>query len=700
MNKLIVSFVTAVLLCSLQSFAQVDRSKKPEPGPAPKASFPDYTETTLPNGLKILVVENHAQPVVTFRLMFKSGSEFDAGKSGTASFVADLLTKGSKNRTSLQFAKEADLLGVGVSASAADDYMSMSASGLKKHMTKVLDLMTDALLNPIFPAEELDKTRTQTISGLLSERKDPDAVATRLQITVGFNVHPYSMFPTEERVKKITRDDLVAFHEKYFIPNNASLAIVGDITVAEIQPIIKKYFEKWKKGTPPKATFPEPKKITEPSVHLVDLGTSQSQTALAILTSGMTRKDPDWIAFDMLNSILGGGFSGRLFQNLREQHAFTYGAYSAMDGRKAAGMWSASANVRRIATDSAATEILVEMDRLVNEPVKTEELDMHKQYASGRFLLSLENPGTMASRVQNIDLYDLPKDYYRTYVSKVMAVTPAELQRVARKYLSTKSIAIAAVGDGSVIADQLKKFGPVKMYDPEMNPVAPTEIGKADIDAETLIAKHIAALGGREKLAAIKDRTMDAELSINVSGQSLQGSMKEVRKVPNMNHTKSLVTFQGQNMEQEKWNDGSKVTSTEPMSPAPKTLEGEELARELEKDQFNDLLRYKELGYTPAVKGKKALNGKQVYMLEMKKKYGSNLLFISADSFLLAGEESTEKNPMGEQTITTTYEDYKPVDGIMLAHKQKTDAGMMVVEMTITSYKQNTNVPDTEFTNR
>ncbi|MBL0175528.1 MAG: insulinase family protein [Ignavibacteria bacterium] len=697
MKKLIAILVVAIVLSSLQGFAQIDRSKKPNPGPAPKASFPDYSETTLPNGLKVLIVENHAQPVVTFRLMIKSGSEFDAGKSGTASFVSDLLTKGTKNRTSLQFAQEADNLGVSVGASAADDFMSVGAGGLKKHMTKILDLMTDALFNPTFPQEELEKTQKQTISGLVSERKSPEAVANRLQITVGFNVHPYSMFPTEESVKSITREDLVSFHSKYYIPNNASLAIVGDVTTADIKPIIRKYFENWKKGTPPKAEFSAPKPLMEPAVHMVDLGASQTQTALAILSSGMKRGDPDWVTFGMLNSILGGGFSGRLFQNLRETHSFTYGAYSEMDGRKAAGMWSASANVRRIATDSAATEILHEMDRLTTELVKDEELDMHKQYASGRFLLSLENPGAMATRVQDIDLYGLPKDYYKTYISRVMAITPADLQRVAKKYLSTKHIAISAVGDAASITDQLKKFGPVKMYDPEMKPVEAAVVSKADIDAETLLERHITALGGRAKLEAIKDRTLEGNLSMNFSGQSIEGTLLEIKKAPNKDYQKTSISFQGQVIEQEKWNDGTTVTSILPQQPAPTTMSGDELAQELEKDLFNDVLRYKELGFTPTVVSRKALGAKQVYVLEMKKKHGSNTLLIDASTWLLAGEETTIKGPQGEQAITVLYDDYKAVDGVMLPHKMTTDAGMMTQEMTVTSYKHNTNVSDEIF---
>lgn len=679
-------------------FAQVDRTKKPSPGPAPKAAFPAFHESTLKNGLKVFVVQDTEQPLVTFRLLIKSGSEFDGKeKSGLASIATDLLTKGTTTRNALAFAKESDFHGISIGASAADDMVSLSGSGLKKHMQKILELMTDALFHPTFPEEELDKTRKQILSGLAVNKKSPEEISSRLEITRGFNRHPYANFETEATVSAIKREDLVGFHTRYFIPNNTSIAIVGDVSPKEILPILEKYFGSWKTGAAPKSDFPLPEPITTSTVHLVDLGSTQTQTTLSIVTTGMPRNNPDWPLFGLLNSLLGGGSSSRLYNNLREKHGFTYGAYCSADGRKQAGIWTATASVRRVATDSSIKEILHEMKRLQDEPIPADELDMHKQYLAGTYLLTLESPARTAQRVQDIDLYGLPKDYYATYVSKIMKATSADLQRIARQYLRPDNVAITAVGDASALLESLKAFGTVKMYDPDMQPIDASAMAKPDIDAETLIARHIQALGGADKMSAVKDRSLEGTITMNFQGQSIQGTMSDIKKAPNKSYQKTVLNFMGQEMVQEKWNDGTTVVSTTPMAPEPIVLEGEELAQELEKDIFNELLRYKELGYTVAVTGKKPVDGKPAYVLTIKRTHGTGTYFIDANSYLMLGEETMQKTPAGEQAIMVSYGDYRQVDGVMLPFKVKMDAGMMGMEMEVVKYVQNSTVPDETF---
>jgi zinc protease len=695
--KFRISVIVALsLLFTAQVFAQIDRSKQPTPGPAPKASFPAFAEAKLDNGLKVFVIENHSQPVITFRLLIKSGSEFDGAHSGIASFVTDLLTSGTASRDKLAFAREEDLLGLSIGASAGDDMMSLSGSGLKKHMPKLLELMTDALLHPTFPQAELDKVKKQALSGLESTKKDPDAVMSRLSITSCFEGHPYARFQTERDVEATTQEELVRFHQTYFVPNNASIAIVGDVTMKEILPVLKKYFGTWKKGEVPTASFPTPPAMKGTSVRLVDLGATQTQSAIAVLTTAVPRNDPDFIALQLMNSIIGGGFSGRLFQNLREQHAFTYGAYSNFDARKMAGSWSASANVRRAATDSAFTEILREMAIMRNETVTDSTLTMHKQYLSGQFLLSLESPATVAQRVQFIDLYNLPKDYYRTYVSSLMRVTAADLQRLARKYLDAKNATFAVVGDASAISAKLQTFGSVQQVDTDMQPVKPSQDLPVDIDAEALITKHIAATGGADKLAAIRDRTTEGDVELAFGPQKLDGSMQQIDKAPNKTWQKMVFMMQGQTFETEQWCNGTTVVSIEPMQEA-KTLEGDELAKALEDAQFNELLRWKELGYSATVTAKRKMGDATLYILEMKKQHGVDVFLINAGTYLLQAKQTTQTSPQGEQMLQTTFADYRPVDGVMLPHSMTLDAGQMRMAITVTSYKQNTGVDDGVF---
>jgi predicted Zn-dependent peptidase/outer membrane lipoprotein-sorting protein len=694
---------TIALLAALTGAAaraQIDITKPPAPGPAPTVAMPVPHVETLPNGLKVFIVTNATQPVVMFRLLVKSGAETDPrDKAGIATFTASLLTKGTATRSALEFATQADSRGISIEASAADDYSTLTASGLKRHMTAMLDLMSDALLHPGFAQEELEKDRTQVISGIVSGRKSPSDISNNLEITIGFNAHPYSQFLTEAGVKAITREDLVAHHARTWIPNNATLAIVGDVTPKEILPLLAKYFGGWKRAALPAPSYPAQAPLSGTSAHLVDLGSSQTQTTLSVLVTGIPRSHPDWMPLLLANSVIGGGMSGRLFQNLREKRGFTYGAYSNPDGRCMGGVWTASADVRREATDSAVTEILHEMKRLGSEPVPEAELTMHKQYNAGTFLLSLENPQTTASYVQFADLYKLPADYYATFVTRLMAVTAGDIQRVARAYFGGGNVAITAVGDAAAIKPQLERFAPVTMYDVDIRKLdASAAPAKADIDAETLLARHIAATGGAAAMTAVTDRTMEADVALAMGPNSLKGGMIEIRKAPNKVYSRMSIDFQGQAMVQESWNDGASVVQSNPMQGGNTSLSGADLAREIEKAQFNDILRIRELGYTAAVTAKKQFDGKPVYVLEIKKGLGNTVLLISAETWLVVAMESQEEMAGQTQTVTTRYADYRAVDGVQLPWSIIMDAGMTTMTVKVTSYKQNTGVKDEQFT--
>ncbi len=679
-----------VLLASITT-AQIDRTKKPLAGPPPKASFPDYTETKLKNGLKVFVVENHEEPLITFRLMFKTGSEFDGKKSGLSNFMCDLLTKGTKKRTANEFAKESDFIGAGIGASAADDNMSMSGGGLKKYSDKILELMTDALFNPIFPEEELEKARKQALSGLVYAKADPNSLAGNLEIKVVYNKHPYSNFETEKSLKAVTRDDLVKFHQAHLIPNNASLAVVGDVTSKEIIPVIEKYFGSWKSGVVQVSKFPEPDPVKGVTVHIVDRpGAVQSNIAVA--ATGMKRKNNDYIHLSVVNSIFGGGFSGRLFQNLREKHGFTYGAYSSIDARKMAGAFSASADVRRIATDSAITEIINEMKRLHTEEISDKDLSMHKDYLSGTYLLSLESAGTTASRVQSIDLYGLDKDYYKNYVMNVRSITSKEAKDLATKYIPTENIVILVVGDAKELKPKLEKFGTVTVYDTDIEPVSAKPTSSVDITIDQLIEKHIEALGGRAALEGMKDRTTEGTVTINAGGQKMEGTILEIEKAPNKSYKKMALPM----FTQETWCDGEHVIQA--MGPQTMNLEGDELKQALEETQFNDIIRFNELGIKAVVKDKKEVNGKMAYAMEVTKKSGKvEARFIDAQSFLLVKDAKSMDTPRGSMTIETTYGDYKPVQGIMLPHSVMPNMMGVPLEVKVSSYKLNSNVADSVF---
>ena len=448
--------------------ADIDRTKKPEPGPAPEAAFPDYAIKKLSNGLRVFVIEDDRKPTITMRLIIKSGDALDGDKPGIAGFVASLLNRGTTTRDALTFAKTVDSLGATLEASAGPDAISVSTSGLTKITDPLLELFADAVMHPVFAGEEFAKAQRRTFSALTAQKKEPHSLVGKLMSATLFGEHPYGKFTTPESVKAITRDDLVAFHAKWFAPNNASLAIVGDVKAADIIPKIEKALSAWQARELPAVPLATLPKISGLTIHLLNLPGSV-QSNVIVCRSAPSRKDAtDLPEVNVMNSVLGGGFSGRLFQNLREKHGYTYGSSSAFGYNREAGYFQATAETRNDVTAAAITEILGEINRLMTESVAGPELELQRQYNIGNYLLSLENAGRVASRVQDIDLYELPPDFYKTYAKRMAAVTPAKVMELAEKYLSTKDLAIVVVGDAAQVRASLEKIGKVVLYDTDL----------------------------------------------------------------------------------------------------------------------------------------------------------------------------------------------------------------------------------------
>lgn len=463
-------FLSAIAVAATPLEAAVDRTKKPEPGPAPAQAFPDFREKTLSNGLKVFVIEDTRKPTVTLRLLIKSGSAFDGTKTGRASFVASLLNRGTKNRSAVEFANETDFIGAQLEAVASPDSIAVTTTGLTKYTGKILDLLTDAVTNPVFQAEEFAKQQRQTLSKLAQEKQEPDELAQKLTGKVLYGEHPYGAYRTRETVLAITRDDLVAFHGAHFVPSNATLAIVGDVKADVILPLIEKAFGDWKGDAQAAPELPAIPPIKEINVHLVDRpGSVQSNIVVAL--PGPPRNGPDLPELNVLNATLGGGFSGRLFQNLREKHGWTYGSSSYFDFRKLAGTFEATAETRNEVTAPAISEILAEMKRIREESIPDAELTLQRQYNVGNYLLSLENAGRTATRVQDIDLYGLAPDFYKTYAKRMDTVTAEQAQKLAGKYLNVENVAVIVVGEAKDVKASLEKIGKVFVYDTDLKPV-------------------------------------------------------------------------------------------------------------------------------------------------------------------------------------------------------------------------------------
>ncbi len=454
------------------SRADIDRTQPPKPGPEPKASFPDFKQDVLPNGLKIFTVEDHREPTINFRLLIKAGDAYDQGRSGLADTTAALLNRGTRKRTAAQFAEETDFIGASVEAGSGPDAITISAEGLTKDLPKILDLFADAALHPVFPADELAKQQRQAISALEEGKQRSATLAAKLRGKLLYGPdHPYGEFPTEESLGGLKSADLEKFHDQFFTPDNATLAIVGDIKAADVVPMVEKAFAEWKttaSDTARQPTFPDlPKPSDKLTIHLVDRPGSV-QSNILVCGRGIPRNNPDVPELGVLNSILGGGFSGRLFQNLRERHGYTYGSSSGFSYNRVAGLFSATAEVRNAVTVPAIEEIFNEVKRIDADPVPDPELTMQREYLAGNYLLSLESPATTAARVQEIDLYKLPVDYFKTYVSRVTSVSADKIKELADKYVNPAGLTVVVVGEAKEIKPALEKLGPVTVYDTDL----------------------------------------------------------------------------------------------------------------------------------------------------------------------------------------------------------------------------------------
>jgi zinc protease len=460
---------TAVALIPLASPA-IDRTKPPTPGPAPAAAFPDFKVHTLENGLRVVVIPDDRSPTITLRLLIKAGSTVDGG-SGLSGFTAGLLNRGTKTLDASAFASAIDSIGARLEGSSGADSTSVSTSGLTKFTDRLLELFADALLNPAFPEEELLKEQRRALSGIAAAKKQPSSLASNLMGKVIFGDHPYGSFPTEESVKSITRDAIADFHKTWFLPNNASLVIVGDVQPDAIIAKVQKAFAGWKKNDFPLIKqSPPPATLSGVTIHLFDRPESV-QSNIIVCHTAPGRNFPDLPELNVVNSTLGGGFSGRLFQNLREKNGYTYGSSCAFNYYKQGGYFQATAEARNEVTAPAIKEILHEISRIRTEPIPADELELQRQYNVGNYLLSLESAGRIASRVQDIELYSLPADFYKTYATRMSAVTPDTAQKLAQKYLSAENVAVVVVGKAAAVKPDLEKIGKVITYDADLKPI-------------------------------------------------------------------------------------------------------------------------------------------------------------------------------------------------------------------------------------
>jgi predicted Zn-dependent peptidase len=600
----------------------------------------------------------------------------EGDKAGMSGMVGEMMMGGTKNRTKDQLDEEVDFIGANLGVSST----SIFASSLKKHQEKVLELMTDVLYNPTFPQEELDKLKKQAVSGLAASKDDPNAISSRLSSSLNFGRnHPYGEIQTEATIGNISVDDIRKYYATYFKPNIAYLAIVGDIKSKEAEALVRKHFSKWEKGTVPTHQYPMPKQPERNTVALVDRSASVQSVVEVTYPLEMSLSHPDYIATRLLNYILGGGSSSRLFMNLREKRGFTYGAYSSIGSDKLVATFSAEASVKQVATDSAIHEFIYEIRNLRDKGVDATELENAKATLSGSFGRSLESPSTIANFAINTERYKLPKDFYATYLQRLNALTVEDINAAAKKYLKPDNMYITVVGNGAVIEKSLAVFGDVAKFNNMGNPEVQVAMDNS-MTVDKVIDAYLKAIGGESKAKEVKTSRMESVAEIQGTKLNFVMAYDEsnqvyLNKVMVMGNVASNTLIKG-----------GKGTINQMGQPA-KEMNDQELEAMKMSMFIIPELHYDDLGYTLKLDGIKDVEGEQAYKVIVDNPTGtSQVNYYSVSTGLKIKSESGEA---GEMYLS----DYKEVEGVKFPMTMTIKSPMLPVPLAAKVEKIEVNKP-------
>ncbi len=644
------------LLLAFASFGQVDRSKLPKPGTPSPIEIGDYKSFELNNGLKVFVIENNKLPRVAFRLELNRGIIDEGDKTGYLDLMGQVMRRGTETRSKSEIDEAVDFIGANLFTSS--DFVF--GSSLSKYADQTIELMSDVVLNPTFPEDELQKIKKQTLSALKQQRDDPNAIANKLISRVLYEGHPYGKVSTETSVDKITAADLRNYHQTYFRPNVAYLAVVGDISVKQAKKLVEKYFASWEPKEIPEKTFEDPKGLSSNQIDFINRPASVQSVINVTHTIDLKPRTLEAIQAAVMNQILGGGASARLFMNLREDKGYTYGAYATTQPDRWIGAFNASTSVRNEVTDSAVAEILVEMNRICSEKVSPEELELAKNARAGAVIRSLENPQTVASYAINTAMYDLPEDFYSTYLQKIESVTTDDVLRVADKYIQPDQAHITVVGKADDVVEALKRFGPVNYYDVQGNPVDPSALKlPGDLTAMNVLDNYLVAIGGTEKLKAVK--TLSIQRSAQMMGQKMSIETKKMAPNKFINELKL-----GDNVFQTIVFDGEKGQASG-MGRTEAIADDAAMDAKVEYSIF-PMLTIKEMNLPVRLIGMASVNDQPTILMEVTMPSGNKInYYFDEKSFTLVQTEKNQQTPQGEMTIATQYRDYQTFEGILMA---------------------------------
>jgi len=501
---------------------QAIRKTAPEPLAPIAFNTPSPFSTTLANGLRIVIFEDRRLPLVSYRLAFFSGDANEpADFQGIGAATASMLSEGTRNFSSRELAEKIERLGASISASSSDDFTMVAASSLSLYNSELLDLVSEIVLLPSFPESELDLYKRNTIEHLKFQRSQPGFLAGEQTARILYGEHPYAKTsPSPEDVEKLTRDGLVDFHARTYLPNNAIMIVVGDVDLEEAVADIDSRFKRWMPGEVTETSFPQFPVARERTLTIVDRpGSAQSNIVLANVA--IDRRSPDYFPFLVMNQVLGAGASSRVFMNLREEKGYTYGAYTRFDAKRFGGDFEATAEVRTAVTGDSLKEFFYELNRIRNESVSEEELNDAKNFLVGVFPIRAETQEGLTNLIVSQYLHGLPEDYLQTYRDNVRAVAGADVKRVAEKYIQPEKIAIVIVGDASEILTQAESYSTeVEVFDTNGNRLDP-DIYNVESDGQPMDVSGSWALS-----IDFQGQQIPVSLNLTQTGDTANGSLE------------------------------------------------------------------------------------------------------------------------------------------------------------------------------
>lgn len=685
MKKYILA-VNAILFLAFSSIAQIDRSKQPEPGPAPKINLEKPETFTLDNGLKVMVVENHKLPRVNMVLLLDNPPHTEGEIAGVSTLTGGLLGTGTTVMSKDKFNEEVDYLGANLSFSAS----GARANTLSKFFPRVLELMAQGALKPEFTQEEFEKLKQRQIENLESNSKDVafNAGRVRRALTYGKD-HPYGEFTTTETLKNVDLEEVKSYYNRWFAPNNAYLAIIGDVDIANVKELVKKNFSDWDPNQMREVNLPEVNNAETTQINFLNMPNAVQSQVAVVNSAKLKKNDPDYFPAIIANRILGGGGDARLFMNLREDKGYTYGAYSSLGNDRYVASFVASAEVRNEVTDSAVVAFLDEIHRIRNEKVSEEELKNAKNKYIGNFVLSLEQPSTIASNALEIETEDLPEDFYENYLQKINDVSIEDVQRVAKKYFKIDEARIVVAGKGSDVLKGLENITyngkklPVYYFDKEANQVEKPEEKTLDasVTADKVFADYIKAIGGRDEVNDVESVIIKADATIQ--GMQLSLEMKQTTD----GKSSQAVSMGGNVMSKNVFNGEAGYT----MAQGQKMPYNEEQIQAAKADATP----FPELSVEDAkIEGIEQVNGSDAYVVSLDE---NTKAYYDTKSGLKVQSVKTISQAGQTMSIPTMYSDYREVEGVKFPFMIAQSMGPQSFEFKVSEIKVNEGVSEEDF---